>query len=75
MINSASQPRASLLLVAAVCLPLLVIPWFLVYLPAGLLVPGGYELLLINENQKYAAELATLAMTVLVFVGVQAPKG
>ncbi len=55
-------------LAAAVAWPAILVPLFLVYLPADLQVRAGDGLVLINEYQKYAAELFALSITLAAFL-------
>jgi len=66
-----SAINAPLWLVVAAAIPAVLTPLFFVYLPPDLLIKGSYGLTLINEYQKYAAELFALAITIGAFLFLQ----
>jgi O-antigen ligase len=52
----------SLWLALLVALPLMAVPLYYVYLPPGWPVEGGYEQIIINEFQKFVAELISIGL-------------
>ena len=54
--------EAPLWLTLLVALPLIAVPLYFIYLPPNTLIEGGYGQIIINEYQKYVAELVTLGL-------------
>lgn len=65
-LSAAADPEWILLV--AVAIPAILVPLFVVYLPPDTLIEGGYELVLINEYQKYAAGLFTMGGSLGAFL-------